>query len=219
MGWLSNVAHSVRNTVQETTLPASMRAKDANHNSILVNARDKTEAAAVIVGNYYLPGSSLLTSRLSSRYAQKDLGGDVGKIAQLASGAAGLGIGSSYTGIGPSSWGQQMQIGFDKGTGWLSHFAGGFAGKVAPMFAGKLGGKPDAPAPDAQAPALDAMNYADFSRAHGYDMSGSTKGFDYSTPAPATATAPASKIKTQHIVIAAGLAGLGLELIKLISKR
>lgn len=66
--------------------------------------RDTAESAAVIAGNYFVPGSSLLTSRLTSTGSQEQLNSSLGKLAQLGSGLAGSGVGSEYTGI-PASGG------------------------------------------------------------------------------------------------------------------
>jgi len=66
--------------------------------------RDAVESAAVVAGNYYLPGSSLVTSKLVSEGSQKQLNSDLGRVAQLGSGLAGSGVGSDYTGI-PASGG------------------------------------------------------------------------------------------------------------------
>jgi hypothetical protein len=52
--------------------------------------RDAAESAAVVAGNYYLPGSSLLTSKIVSKGSQEQLSSPVGQIAQLASGAYGV---------------------------------------------------------------------------------------------------------------------------------
>jgi len=51
--------------------------------------RDNLEAAAVIAGNYVLPGSSLVTSQLVTQGAQDALSTDAGKLANLAAGATG----------------------------------------------------------------------------------------------------------------------------------
>lgn len=51
--------------------------------------RDPLESLAVLAGNYYLPGSSLLTSRLASKESQGQLGSPVGVLAQLGTGASG----------------------------------------------------------------------------------------------------------------------------------
>lgn len=51
--------------------------------------RDAVEAVGSLVGNYVLPGSSLITDNLVSDGAKRDLGSTVGKIAQVGSGVAG----------------------------------------------------------------------------------------------------------------------------------
>ncbi len=57
--------------------------------SFWTKLRDTAESAAVIAGNYVLPGSSLVTSKLVSKGSQEQLNSDLGKVAQLASGGAG----------------------------------------------------------------------------------------------------------------------------------
>lgn len=54
-----------------------------------VDLRDTAEAAAVVAGNYYLPGSSMLTSNLVTKGAQEQLNTDLGKTANLAAGVTG----------------------------------------------------------------------------------------------------------------------------------
>jgi hypothetical protein len=51
--------------------------------------RDNLEAAAVVAGNFFLPGSSLLTSKLVTEGAQENLNTETGRLANLAAGAAG----------------------------------------------------------------------------------------------------------------------------------
>jgi hypothetical protein len=51
--------------------------------------RDALETAAVIGGNYILPGSSLLSSQLVSEGAKKNLSTDLGKAANIGAGIAG----------------------------------------------------------------------------------------------------------------------------------
>jgi len=57
--------------------------------SLWTKLRDTAESAAVLVGNYYLPGSSAITSKLTSEGSQKQLGSTVGQLAQLGSGGYG----------------------------------------------------------------------------------------------------------------------------------
>ena len=51
--------------------------------------RDNLEAAAVVAGNYVLPGSSLLTGNLVTKGAQENLNTDAGRLINMAAGAAG----------------------------------------------------------------------------------------------------------------------------------
>jgi hypothetical protein len=62
---------------------------DKAHGSTFVKLRDAVEAAGAVVGNYFLPGSGLVTSRLVSDGAQDHLGSTLGKVAMVASGTAG----------------------------------------------------------------------------------------------------------------------------------
>jgi hypothetical protein len=66
--------------------------------------RDPLEAAAVVGGNYFLPGSGLLTSQLVSDKAKENLSSDLGKVAMIGSGIAGgvNGNMSNYGSIGES---------------------------------------------------------------------------------------------------------------------
>ena len=54
-----------------------------------VNFRDGLQAAGVVVGNYVLPGSSLISSQLVTKGAQEELNTDVGRLANIAAGVAG----------------------------------------------------------------------------------------------------------------------------------
>lgn len=58
------------------------------------NVRDTTEAAGVVAGNYFLPGSGLVTSQFVSEGAQDALGSDLGKVAMVGSGDAGVSAGN-----------------------------------------------------------------------------------------------------------------------------
>jgi hypothetical protein len=57
--------------------------------SFWTDLRDTAESGAVLAGNYLLPGSSLVTSKLVSEGSQKQLGSTVGQLAQLGTGGAG----------------------------------------------------------------------------------------------------------------------------------
>lgn len=56
--------------------------------SFWTDLRDTVESAAVVAGNYFLPGSSLITSHLVSQGAQDQLNSSLGKLAQLGSSGA-----------------------------------------------------------------------------------------------------------------------------------
>lgn len=73
--------------------------------------RDSLESAAVLAGNYFLPGSSMLTSHLVSDGAQNSLNSSVGRLFNAGMGAAGAGVGSSITNVPSAS---------DLGYGWGS---------------------------------------------------------------------------------------------------
>lgn len=62
--------------------------------SLWTDIRDAVESVAVVVGNYYLPGSSILTSKLVSEGSQEQLSSDLGILAQLTSGIAGAAQGN-----------------------------------------------------------------------------------------------------------------------------
>jgi len=62
--------------------------------SWFTDVRDAVESVAVVVGNYYLPGSSLLTSKLVSEGSQEQLSSDLGILAQLTSGGIGIAQGN-----------------------------------------------------------------------------------------------------------------------------
>ena len=57
--------------------------------SFWTDIRDTVESAAVVAGNYFLPGSGLVTSNLASSGAQDQLGSGLGQLAMLGSGVAG----------------------------------------------------------------------------------------------------------------------------------
>ena len=69
--------------------------------SLWTDLRDTAESGAVLAGNYFLPGSSLVTSKLTSDGSQKQLGSTLGQLAQLGTGGYGAMEGnlSNYGGI------------------------------------------------------------------------------------------------------------------------
>ena len=56
--------------------------------SFWTDLRDTVESVAVVAGNYFLPGSSIITSKLVSEGSQEQLNSSLGKVAQLASGGS-----------------------------------------------------------------------------------------------------------------------------------
>lgn len=73
--------------------------------------RDTLESVASLAGNYFLPGSSLLTDHLVSKGSQRQLGSTLGQLAQAGTGFAGGGFGQDFTGIPSAS---------DVGAGWTN---------------------------------------------------------------------------------------------------
>jgi hypothetical protein len=114
-----------------------------------VDIRDTAEAAAVVAGNYYLPGSSLLTSNLVTKGAQGQLDSDLGRAANLVAGGTGAyqgnlanygEIGNAISGGGSAGAGSGEALsGIDLGgpggspASWLN------AGTGAALGAGALG--------------------------------------------------------------------------------
>jgi hypothetical protein len=69
-----------------------------------MDVRDPLQAAAVVAGNYFVPGSSLITSKLVSDEAQEMLNTDVGKVANIAAGVSGGVNGNSiFSGTDPNA--------------------------------------------------------------------------------------------------------------------
>lgn len=65
--------------------------------------RDTVEAGAVAAGNYFVPGSSLLTSQLVSEGAKEKLGSDLGRLATMGAGISG-GMEGNLSNWDPSTW-------------------------------------------------------------------------------------------------------------------
>jgi hypothetical protein len=84
--------------------------------SFWTKLRDAVESIAVVAGNVVLPGSSLVTSQLVSKGAQKNLSSDLGKVAQLGSGLYG-GLPTDMGGAGNLS---NYGTGYDKLTGMFT---------------------------------------------------------------------------------------------------
>ena len=94
--------------------------------SLWDNLRNGAETTASLVGNYLLPGSSLVSDQLVSKNAQGNLSSPLGMIGQGATGLAGAGVGSSITGIPSAS---------SMGAGWTN--AGNAVGNA--VGAGNIG--------------------------------------------------------------------------------
>lgn len=73
--------------------------------------RDAAETGAALIGDYYLPGSSLLTQKLASKGSQKELNTGFGKTMQAVSSAAGLGMGGSPSAGGAAETSALSSIG------------------------------------------------------------------------------------------------------------
>lgn len=76
-------------TVGQAVGPNSIASKATDALGGWSSIRDSLEAAGVAAGNYFLPGSGLLTSRLVSGGAQDALSSGLGQLAMLGSGLAG----------------------------------------------------------------------------------------------------------------------------------
>lgn len=84
MGWFSDVTGGVFDPVSDELADVDTHVREN-----FVDIRDGLQTAAVIAGNYYLPGSSLLTSQLVTKGAQENLNSDLGRVANIAAGASG----------------------------------------------------------------------------------------------------------------------------------
>ena len=70
--------------------------------------RDTTETAAVLAGNYFFPGSSMITSHLVSDGSQEQLNSDAGKLAQLGTGGTGIYDGNLANWVGGNGNGLKL---------------------------------------------------------------------------------------------------------------
>lgn len=106
--------------------------------SFWTSIRNAFQTVAVVAGNYFLPGSSLVTSKLVSKGSQEQLSSTLGQVATMASGVYGGSVGnlSNYGNLlaGRGLTGMsQLQNGATSATDWLSNFGspGEAATKVA----------------------------------------------------------------------------------------
>ena len=87
--------------------------------SFWTNTRDALEGGAAVAGNYFLPGSGLVTSHLVSDGAKQALGSQFGQLAMLSSGVAGgmAGNMSNYGGLSSMFGGTPEAAGMSTGGG------------------------------------------------------------------------------------------------------
>lgn len=114
--------------------------------SLWTDIRDTTETAAVLAGNYYVPGSSVITSKLVSDGSQEQLDSDVGKLAQLGTGGAGAADGNLSNWVGGDSGGVSgIDLGGAGGSPG-SWFGNGEIGDTSAVSGIDLGGPGSSPA-------------------------------------------------------------------------
>jgi len=100
MGWFSKATGGALDFISDPLADASDVVADN-----WVDLRDTAQAAAVVAGNYYLPGSSIITSKLVTGGAQDKLNTDLGKTANFAAGVSGgfQGNAANYGKIGEAA--------------------------------------------------------------------------------------------------------------------
>ena len=114
--------------------------------SLWTSIRDLGESAAVLAGNYLLPGSAAITSHLTSQGSQEQLRSPLGQMAQLGSGGYGgyegnlSNFGSIFGGGGGTAAGMggAQGLSFDGAGAGLS--GAGMEGTGAGLTASGLGG-------------------------------------------------------------------------------
>jgi hypothetical protein len=114
--------------------------------SLWTDIRDTTETAAVLAGNYFVPGSSMITSKLVSDGSQEQLDSDVGKLAQLGTGGSGVADGNLSNWVGGDSGGVSgIDLGGAGGSPG-SWFGNGEIGDTSAVSGIDLGGPGSSPA-------------------------------------------------------------------------
>ena len=110
--------------------------------SLWTDIRDTFESVAVVVGNYFLPGSSLVTSKLVSKGSQEQLGSTVGRIAAMASGVAGGSAGnlSNYGTILNNLGLSSVTNGISNVSDYLSSTMNSLSGEAVGNAAGNVAG-------------------------------------------------------------------------------
>lgn len=104
--------------------------------------RDAVEGIATVVGNYYVPGSSLVTKGLTSKGSQQMLNSPIGQIANMASGASGASAGNlanygnylNQLGGNASAVGNYLPSGMANTLGMGPSTAGGISGLPADLM-------------------------------------------------------------------------------------
>jgi len=160
------------------------------------NFRDTVEAAAVPVGNYFLPGSSIVTSRLVSDGAKEKLNSDFGNLALLGSGIAG-GANGNMRNYG--SLGEMFNSG--AGSSAVDYQNGADLGGAG-SSPGTLGGTGPAPT----TPAFTPTTVAQGSNVPSYGTTGGegNYGYDMGTGTTAPATVPTNPYAPDNIDVGGG---------------
>jgi hypothetical protein len=100
--------------------------------SFWTDIRDTVESVASVVGNYYLPGSGLVTSNLVSKGAQEQLGSGLGQIAMIGS--------SLYGGLPTDMGGAGNMANYGKVFDAAGNYVSGGQNALANMFSSNTAG-------------------------------------------------------------------------------
>lgn len=100
--------------------------------SFWTDIRDTVESVASVAGNYFLPGSGLVTSNLVSKGAQEQLGSGLGQIAMLGSGL--------YGGLPTDMGGAGNMANYGKVFDAAGNYASGGQNTLANMFRSNTAG-------------------------------------------------------------------------------
>lgn len=171
--------------------------------------RDTFETAAVITGNYVLPGSSMLTSKLTSEGSQKQLNTTLGKLAQVGSGLTGAGVGSEYTGIPASGGYSALSDMFSTGGGGVPGASPSTVSEGVDLGTSNAGYDTTGMSPTSAtgtAPVFAPTTVAQGSNIPAYGTSGGegNYGYDMGTGTAGPATVPASPYAPDNIDVGGG---------------
>jgi hypothetical protein len=100
--------------------------------SFWTDIRDTVQSVASVAGNYFLPGSGLVTSNLVSKGSQEQLGSGVGKIAMIGSGL--------YGGLPTDMGGAGNMANYGKVFDAAGNYASGGQNALANMFSSNTAG-------------------------------------------------------------------------------